>query len=98
MQVSAPSVGWGGFSLKMLYNRAVEGVFYGDIHVIEAAFIGVLGRDGEIKTSSKGTRYVRLNLRVAEGDDAQWVATTSFDPDAIAQTERFVKGVKIYCE
>jgi single-stranded DNA-binding protein len=65
---------------------------------IEAAFIGVLGRDGEVKNSSRGKSYLKLNLRVAEGDDAQWVSTLSFDPDAIAQAGCFSKGVKIYVD
>jgi hypothetical protein len=64
--------------------------------MIEAAFVGTLGRDGEIKTSSKGTTYLKLNVRTAEGTDATWIAVSAFDADAIAQAERFTKGVKIY--
>jgi hypothetical protein len=57
---------------------------------IECAFTGVLGRDGELKTSGKGKSYLKLNLRVAEADDAQWVSAISFDPDAVPQAGTFV--------
>jgi single-stranded DNA-binding protein len=66
--------------------------------MIECAFVGVLGRDAEVKSSAKGRQYLKLNLRVAEGDDAQWVSTLSFDPEAIPQAARFMKGCKIYVE
>jgi hypothetical protein len=60
--------------------------------MIECAFVGVLGRDGEVKTSGKGKSYLKLNLRVAEADDAQWVSVLSFDPEAIPQAGMFVKA------
>jgi single-stranded DNA-binding protein len=65
---------------------------------IEAAFFGALGRDGELKTSKGGTQYLRLNIRVGDGDQAQWVSVTSFDPDAIAMSEKFTKGSRCYVE
>jgi hypothetical protein len=40
--------------------------------MIEAAFFGALGRDGELKTSKNGKPYLRLNIRVGDGDTAQW--------------------------
>jgi Single-strand binding protein family len=65
---------------------------------IEAAFFGVLGRDAELKTSKTGKPYLRLNVRVGGGDAVQWVNVTSFDAEAIAIADRFVKGARIYIE
>jgi integrase/single-stranded DNA-binding protein len=70
----------------------------GDVQMIECAFTGTLGRDAEVKTSGKGRQYVKLNLRVAEADDAQWVSVISFDPDAVPLAGTFVKGAKVYVE
>jgi len=70
----------------------------GTARMIECAFIGVLGRDAEVKTSGKGRQYLKMDLRVAENDDAQWVTTLSFDPNAIPLAGTFVKGAKVYVE
>jgi single-stranded DNA-binding protein len=66
--------------------------------MIECAFVGMLGRDAEVRSSAKGRQYLKLNLRVAENDDAQWVSTLSFDPEAIPQGGTFLKGCKVYIE
>jgi len=50
---------------------------------IECAFFGTLGRDAERKTSATGKRYLRLSVRVGDGDGAQWVSVLAFDPEAI---------------
>ena len=50
---------------------------------IEAAFFGALGRDAESKVSKSGKRYLRLNVRVGDGDSAQWVSVMCFDEEAI---------------
>jgi hypothetical protein len=60
--------------------------------VIEAAFIGTLGRDAEVKTSGKGKSYLKLDVGVAEGDDAVWVSTLSFDEEAIARSASFTRA------
>lgn len=65
---------------------------------IEAAFFGALGRDAESKTSKNGKNYLRLNMRVGEGDTAQWVSVMAFDPRAIEQTDKFLKGARVYVE
>jgi single-stranded DNA-binding protein len=65
---------------------------------IEAGFFGTLGCDAEAKTSKAGKPYLRLNIRVGDGDALQWVNCTSFDPDALAAAERLVKGAKVYVE
>jgi single-stranded DNA-binding protein len=65
---------------------------------IEAAFFGALGRDAESKTSKNGKPYLRLNIRVGDGDVAQWVNATVFDASAIAAADRLLKGARVYCE
>jgi single-stranded DNA-binding protein len=65
---------------------------------IEAAFFGSLGRDAEAKTSKAGRSYLRLAVRVGDGDAAQWVNCTVFDDAAVAQPERFTRGSRVYCE
>ena len=65
---------------------------------IEAAMFGVLSKDAEAKTSKTGKAYLRLNLRVGDGDAAQWVNAMTFDPDAIAVAEKMVKGARVYIE
>ena len=59
---------------------------------------GVLGRDAEFRTSKNGKPYLRLNVRVGDGEQAQWLAVTSFDPDAIAAIDKLVKGARVYTE
>jgi single-stranded DNA-binding protein len=65
---------------------------------IEAAFFGALGRDAERKTSSSGKSYLRLNVRVGDGDAVQWINVTSFDANAIEAAEKLVKGARVYIE
>jgi single-stranded DNA-binding protein len=65
---------------------------------IEAAFFGTLGRDGELKTSTNGKPYLRLNVRTDDGDAALWVSVMAFDPEAIGMAGRFTKGARVYVE
>jgi single-stranded DNA-binding protein len=65
---------------------------------IEAAFLGTLGKDAERKTSQNGKAYLRLNVRVGDGQTAQWVAVTTFDEDAVAIPGGFSKGAAVYIE
>jgi single-stranded DNA-binding protein len=65
---------------------------------IEAAMFGALGRDAELKTSKNGKPYLRLNVRVGDGDAAQWVSAMVFDPEATAISDKFVKAARIYIE
>jgi single-stranded DNA-binding protein len=65
---------------------------------IEAALFGTLGRDGELKTSKAGKQYLRLNIRVGDGDGAQWVGATVFDPKAIAMADKMVKAARVSVE
>jgi single-stranded DNA-binding protein len=65
---------------------------------IEAAFFGALGRDAESKTSKTGKNYLRLNLRVGDGDTAQWVSVMTFDQSAIDAAASMTKGARVYIE
>jgi single-stranded DNA-binding protein len=65
---------------------------------IESAFFGALGRDAEAKTSKAAKPYLRLNVRVGDGDTTQWVSVLAFDPRAIEQADKFMKGARVYVE
>jgi single-stranded DNA-binding protein len=65
---------------------------------IECAFFGVLGRDGKSKLSKSGKAYLRLGIRVGDGDGAQWVNTMAFDEKAIERAAEFIKGAAVYVE
>src|SRR5258708_32136337 len=65
---------------------------------IEAAFFGTLGRDCECKVSYSGKRYLRLSVRVGDGDGAQWVSVLAFDPEAIEVADKLVQGARVYVE
>jgi single-stranded DNA-binding protein len=65
---------------------------------IEAAFFGALGRDAEAKTSKTGKAYLRLNMRVGDGDGAQWVSVMAFDQNAIDAADKLLKGARVYVE
>ena len=65
---------------------------------IEVAMFGVLGRDSESKTSKASKPYLRLNVRVGDGEGAQWVSVMAFDPRAIEQSDKFLKGAPVYVE
>ena len=65
---------------------------------IEGAFFGALGRDAETKVSGAGKPYLRANIRVGDGEAAQWVSVLAFDEKAIASADKFVKGARVYVE
>lgn len=65
---------------------------------IEAAFFGTLGRDAERKRSGAGKEYLRLNVRVCDGADQQWISAMVFDEDALAGSDKMTKGVRVYLE
>ena len=64
---------------------------------LEVACFGVLGQDADEKVSKSGKLYLRLSLRVGDGDQAQWVSVLSFDAEAIELADRFVKGAALLC-
>lgn len=65
---------------------------------IEAAFFGALGRDAERKRSAAGTEFVRLAVRVGDGDKAQWVSVLAFEREVIGDAEKLTKGTRVYIE
>jgi single-stranded DNA-binding protein len=65
---------------------------------IQAAMFGMLGKDAETKTSAAGKPYLRLNIRIGDGDAVQWINAMTFDPDAIAVADKMVKGARVYIE
>lgn len=65
---------------------------------IECAFFGTLGRDAELKTSKSGKQYLRLNVRVGDGDGAQWVGVMVFGADAVELAPKLLKGSRVYIE
>jgi single-strand DNA-binding protein len=65
---------------------------------IEVAFFGALGRDAELKTSKAGKAYLRLSVRVGDGDGAQWVSVLAFDESAVETAADFLKGARVYVE
>jgi single-stranded DNA-binding protein len=64
---------------------------------IEAAFLGTIAR-AELKMSQAGRQYLRFSCRVGDGESSQWVSVVSFDAEAIAVAEKFVKGARVYVE
>jgi len=65
---------------------------------IECAFFGSLGKNAEPKTSASGKRYLRLSVRVGDGDAAQWLSVLAFDPEAIEVADKLVQGARVYVE
>jgi hypothetical protein len=55
---------------------------------IEPAFLGSLDRDAEVRTGKTGKAYLRLNVRVGDGDAAQWVSVLAFDAKAVEQADK----------
>jgi single-stranded DNA-binding protein len=65
---------------------------------IEAAFLGSLVRDAELKTSKAGKSYLRASVRVGEGKAVQWINVTTFDESAIEAADKFLKSARVYVE
>jgi single-stranded DNA-binding protein len=63
---------------------------------IECAFLGTIAR-AESKTSKAGKQYVRLSVRVGDGDALQWVSCMVFDPELIVAADA-LKGRAAYFE
>jgi single-stranded DNA-binding protein len=66
--------------------------------MIESAMFGALSRDAELKTSKSDKQYLRLSLRVGDGDAAQWVNANVFDSEAIEIADKLTKGARVYLE
>ena len=66
--------------------------------MIESAMFGSLSRDAEVKISKAGKQYLRFNLRVGDGDGAQFVNGMIFDSAAIETADKLTKGARVYIE
>jgi single-strand DNA-binding protein len=65
---------------------------------IEAAFIGRLGSDPELRTSQAGKPWCRFSVAVGEGDDVQWVSVAAFGEVAERVCDQLAKGDRAYVE
>jgi len=65
---------------------------------IEAAFIGRLGQDPELKTSAAGKPWARFSVAVGQGEEAQWVSVAVFGEAAERLCAALHKGDKLYVE
>jgi single-stranded DNA-binding protein len=65
---------------------------------IGCAFFGSLVRDAETKTSKNGKTYIRANIRVENGETAQFINVMVFDADAVAGADKLIKGARVYVE
>lgn len=64
---------------------------------IDCAFYGTVFR-AESKVSKNGKPYLRLTVRVGDGDAAQWISVMAFDQEAIAAADRFARDARVYVE
>jgi single-strand DNA-binding protein len=65
---------------------------------IECAMFGTLGRDCEPKVSKNGKSYLKLNVRVGDGDAATWVNVMAFVDGADELAPKLLKGAPVYIE
>ena len=65
---------------------------------IEAAFIGRLGQDPELKTSAAGKPWARLHLAVGTDAETQWISVAIFGEIAERLCATLHKGDKVYVE
>jgi single-stranded DNA-binding protein len=65
---------------------------------IECAMFGTLGRDCEPKVSKNGRGYLKLNVRVGDGDSVTWVNVMAFIDGADELAPKLVKNAAVYVE
>ena len=65
---------------------------------IEAAFIGRVGTEPELKTSQAGKPWSSLNAAVGSDDDVQWVRVAVFGETAERLAGHLHKGDRLYVE
>jgi single-stranded DNA-binding protein len=65
---------------------------------IECALFGTLGDDATARTSNSGKPYLRVRIRVGEGDAGQWLSALVFDEEAVAVSDKLAKGARVYLE
>jgi single-strand DNA-binding protein len=65
---------------------------------IEVAFMGVVVKDAQPKVSQTGKKYLRMNMRIGDGDACQWANVTVFGTTADEIAEHATKGMPLYVE
>ena len=65
---------------------------------IEAAFIGRVGSDPELRTSQAGKPWCRFSVAVGESDDMQWINVAAFGEVAERLCGQLAKGDRAYVE
>jgi single-stranded DNA-binding protein len=65
---------------------------------VEAAFVGTLGRDAQVRVSKTDKQFLQLNIAVGSGDRTQWVNTLVFDTAVIELAGELLKGTRVYVE
>jgi single-strand DNA-binding protein len=65
---------------------------------IEAAFIGRVGSDPELRTSQAGKPWMKLIVAVGSDDATQWVKVVAFGARAEALAGTLLKGDRAYVE
>jgi single-stranded DNA-binding protein len=43
-------------------------------------------------------KRLRANVRVGDGEAAQWISVLAFDERALASADKYLKGARVYCE
>lgn len=65
---------------------------------IEAACIGRLRKDAEIRTSQSGLQWLAMPLIVGEDDDAQYISASSFSGSLAELASELKAGTEVYVE
>jgi single-stranded DNA-binding protein len=65
--------------------------------MIEAAFLGFLAADAEVRTSQAGKQWARLRVGVGKDDTLQWVSVAVFGK-AVETAAELKKGDRCYVE
>jgi single-strand DNA-binding protein len=65
---------------------------------IEAAFVGRVGTEPELKTSQAGKPWASLNVAVGSDHDVQWVRVAVFGETGERLAGHLHKGDKLYVE
>jgi single-stranded DNA-binding protein len=65
---------------------------------IEAACIGVVRKDAELRTAKSGRPWLAIPLAVGEGEDTQYVAASMFSGDLEQMATALTAGTSCYVE
>ena len=65
---------------------------------IEAAFVGAVSFDAQLRTAKSGREWLSVNMTVGEDDDAQPVNVAAFSGDIADLAIQLVKGTQAYVE